>query len=234
MYKFLLTGLLAFFIACGGEEYVSYTNIVQTQTADNMLGNATATAVAEVTECTAQQGIIYDTLSEEEKIKWVNECENSFTAAAQSVGKDAAASAQAVAMSLTATAEAGGEAECIGSTCEVEEEKIVLEMPEGPILDGVVEISIGQGGVMDPQTIKVKSGTTVNWLNPKGAASSSTSDSGQADDWDSGAFNKGPFDKNPEQWTYGREFNIPGCFSYRSLFSGDADTGNFGVVCVVE
>ena len=135
MYKFLLTGFLAFFIACGGEEYVSYTNIVQTQTADNMLGNATATAVAEVTECTAQQGIIYDTLSEEEKIKWVNECENSFTAAAQSVGKDAAASAQAVAMSLTATAEAGGEAECIGSTCEVEEEKIVLEMPEGPILD---------------------------------------------------------------------------------------------------
>ena len=82
MYKFLLTGLLAFFIACGGEEYVSYTNIVQTQTAENMLGNATATAVAEVTECTAQQGIIYDTLSEEEKIKWVNECENSFTAAA--------------------------------------------------------------------------------------------------------------------------------------------------------
>ena len=137
-------------------------------------------------------------------------------------------------MSLTATAEAGGEAECIGSTCEVEEEKIVLEMPEGPILDGVVEISIGQGGIMDPQTIKVKSGTTVNWLNPKGAASSSTSDAGQADDWDSGAFNKGPFDKNPEQWTYGREFNIPGCFSYRSLFSGDADTGNFGVVCVVE
>ena len=59
-------------------------------------------------------------------------------------------------------------------------------------------------------------------------------DSDQDDDWDSGAFNKGPFDKKPEQWTYGREFSVPGCFTYRSLYSGDADTGNYGVVCVVE
>ena len=50
-----------------------------------MLGNATATAVAEVTECTAEQGIVYDTLSETEKAKWVTECESSYTAAAQAV-----------------------------------------------------------------------------------------------------------------------------------------------------
>ena len=233
MKKLLIIISLAVIFGCGGEN-LSFTNIVQTQTAENMLGNATATAVAEVTECTAEQGIVFSSLSEAEKEKWVTECENSFTAAAQAVGKDAAASAEKVAISLTATAEAGGEAACIGSTCEKEEEKIEIDMPEGPVLEGVVEVSIGQGGVMDPQTVKVKSGTTVNWLNPKGAASSSTSDDGQEDMWDSGAFNKGPFDKNPEDWTYSREFSVGGCFQYRSLYSGDADTGNFGVVCVVE
>ena len=233
MKKLLFVISLAVIFGCGGEN-LSFTNIVQTQTAENMLGNATATAVAEVTECTAEQGIVYSSLSEDEKAKWVSECESSYTAAAQAVGKDAAASAEKVAISLTATAEAGGEAACIGSTCEQKEEKIEIDMPEGPVLEGIVEITIGQGGVMDPQTVKVKSGTTVNWLNPKGAASSSSSDDGQDDMWDSGAFNKGPFDKNPEDWTYSREFSIPGCFQYRSLYSGDADTGNFGVVCVVE
>lgn len=233
MKRLLIIISLALVFGCGGNN-VSFTNIVQTQTAENMLGNATATAVAEVTECTAEQGLVFSSLSESEKEKWVIECESSFTAAAQAVGKDAAASAEKVAISLTATAEAGGEAACIGSTCEKEEEKIEIEMPEGPVLDGIVEIDIGQGGVMDPQTVKVKSGTTVNWINPKGAASSSTSDDGQEDMWDSGAFNKGPFDKNPEDYSYSREFSVPGCFKYRSLFSGDADTGNFGVVCVVE
>jgi plastocyanin len=233
MKKLLLIISLAVIFGCGGEN-LSFTNIVQTQTAENMLGNATATAIAEVTECTAEQGIVYSSLSETEKASWVTECESSFTAAAQAVGKDAAASAEKVAMSLTATAEAGGEAACIGSTCEQEEEAIEIDMPEGPVLEGIVEINIGQGGVMDPQTVKVKSGSTVSWLNPKGAASSSTSDDGQEDMWDSGAFNKGPFDKNPEDWTYSREFTVGGCFQYRSLYSGDADTGNFGVVCVVE
>ena len=232
MKKILLLISIALIFGCGGDTR-SFTNIVQTQTAEYMLGNATATAVAEVTECTAEQGIVYDTLSETEKAKWVTECESSYTAAAQAVGKDAAASAEKVAMSLTATAEAGGEAACIGSLCEEEEVVIDIEMPEGPVLEGVVEINIGQGGVMEPQTVKVKQGTTVSWLNPKGAASSSTSDEGQDDMWDSGAFNKGPFDKQPDQWTYSREFTIPGCFQYRSLYSGDADTGNFGVVCVV-
>ena len=85
--------ITVFLIACGGEEYVSYTNIVQTTTAQNMLSNATATAVAEVTECVGQQGIVFQTLSDTEKEKWVKECESSFTAAAQAVGKDAAASA---------------------------------------------------------------------------------------------------------------------------------------------
>ncbi len=233
MKKLFLLISIAIIFGCGGD-YNSYTNIVQTQTAENMLGNATATAVAEVTECTAEQGIVYSSLSDAEKAKWVTDCENSFTAAAQAVGKDAAASAEKVAMSLTATAEAGGEAACIGSTCEKEEEVIDIDMPEGPVLEGTVDVSIGQGGIMDPQTVKVKSGTTVNWLNPKGAASSSSSEDGQEDMWDSGAFNKGPFDKNPEDWSYSREFTIPGCFKYRSLYSGDADTGNFGVVCVVE
>jgi len=233
MRKILLLISLAVIFGCGGDTR-SFTNIVQTQTAENMLGNATATAVAEVTECTAEQGIVFSSLTETEKAEWVTECESSFTAAAQAVGKDAAASAEKVAISLTATAEAGGEAACIGSTCEKEEEVIEIDMPEGPILEGSVEVTIGQGGVMEPQTVKVKSGTTVNWLNPKGAASSSSAEEGQEDYWDSGAFNKGPFDKKPEDWTYSREFTVPGCFKYRSLYSGDADTSNFGVVCVVE
>ena len=114
MKKILLLISIAVIFGCGGDTR-SFTNIVQTQTAENMIGNATATAVAEVTECTAEQGIVYDTLSESEKAKWVTECESSFTAA-QAVGKDAAASAEKVAMSLTTTAEAGGEA--VGSLCE--------------------------------------------------------------------------------------------------------------------
>tara|TARA_B110001454_G_scaffold124822_1_gene116476 strand:+ start:281 stop:982 length:702 start_codon:yes stop_codon:yes gene_type:complete len=228
---FMITSV-ALIIACGGN-YVSYTNIVQTQTAENMQGNATATAVAEVTECTAVQGITFSTLSEEDKATWVTECESNFTAAAQAVGKAAAQSAQAISVELTATAEAGGEAECTGSLCEEEEEVIDIDMPEGPVLEGDVEVTIGQGGVMEPQTVKVNAGTTITWLNSRGAASSSTADEGQADMWDSGAFNKGPFDKTPDQFSYAREFTIPGCFQYKSLYSGDADTGNFGVVCVI-
>ena len=46
MMKIFLAGLIALSFACGGDDYLSYTNIVQTQTAENMLGNATATAVA--------------------------------------------------------------------------------------------------------------------------------------------------------------------------------------------
>jgi len=227
-----MISLVALIIACGGD-YVSYTNIVQTQTAENMLNNATGTALADVTECTAIQGITFSTLSEEEKATWVEECENSFTAAAQAVGKDAANSALVISMSLTATAEAGGEAVCTGSLCEVEEVIIDIDMPEGPVLEGDVEITIGSGGLMDPQTVKVNAGTTITWLNPKGIASSSTSDDGQEDMWDSGAFNKGPFDKTPDQFSYSREFTIPGCFQYKSVYSGDADSGNFGVVCVL-
>ena len=234
MFRVFMISLVALIIACGGDDYVSYTNIVQTQTADNKLGNATATAVAEVTECTAVQGITYSTLSEAEKASWVLECENNFTAAAQSVGKAAAASSLAISVELTATAEAGGEAECTGSLCKEEVKVVDIDMPDGPILEGDVEITIGQGGVMDPQTVKINSGATVTWLNPKGAASSSTSDEGQGDMWDSGAFNKGPFDKTPDQFSYSREFTIPGCFQYRSLYSGDADTGNFGLICVIE
>jgi plastocyanin len=232
--KVFILLIAIFLFACGGEEYVSYTNIIQTTTAQNMLSNATATATAEVTECTAQQGIVFQSLSDAEKKKWVTECESSFTAAAQAVGKDAAISAQTVALSLTATAEAGGEAECFGSTCEKEEVVIEIDMPEGPVLEGPVDVNIGQGGLMDPQTIKINVGTTVNWLNSKGAASSSSADEGQDDMWDSGAFNKGPFDKKPEEWSYSREFTIPGCFTYKSHYSGDADSGNFGVVCVIE
>ena len=82
MKKILLLISIAVIFGCGGDTR-SFTNIVQTQTAENMIGNATATAVAEVTECTAEQGIVYDTLSESEKAKWVTECESSFTAAAQ-------------------------------------------------------------------------------------------------------------------------------------------------------
>ena len=63
MKKLLLIISLAVIFGCGGEN-LSFTNIVQTQTAENMLGNATATAIAEVTECTAEQGIVYSSLSE--------------------------------------------------------------------------------------------------------------------------------------------------------------------------
>ena len=65
MKKLLIVISLAVIFGCGGEN-LSFTNIVQTQTAENMLGNATATAVAEVTECTAEQGIVYSSLSEDD------------------------------------------------------------------------------------------------------------------------------------------------------------------------
>ena len=39
MFRIFMLSLVALIIACGGD-YVSYTNIVQTQTAENMLNNA--------------------------------------------------------------------------------------------------------------------------------------------------------------------------------------------------
>jgi len=108
-----------------------------------------------------------------------------------------------------------------------------VEIPDGPAETGVIVVDMlqigAEGMVFDPAIVKIKVGATVRWTNNRRSASSSTSDPGQADSWDSGSFSKGTFDKEAASFEY--TFNIPGCFTYVSNFSGDTATG---AVCVVE
>ncbi|HHZ62279.1 MAG TPA: hypothetical protein EYN53_06505 [Dehalococcoidia bacterium] len=135
---------------------------------------------------------------------------------------------------VTAEAEQGIFAEGVGSGGEVlQGAAFDVEIPDGPAETGVIVVDIPQigaeGMVFDPAIVKIKVGATVRWTNNRRSASSSTSDPGQGDSWDSGSFSKGTFDK--EAASFEHTFNIPGCFTYKSLFSGDTATG---AVCVVE
>jgi plastocyanin len=105
-------------------------------------------------------------------------------------------------------------------------------IPEGPALTGVIEVDIpargAEGVLFDPAVIKIAVGSTVRWSHDRRSASSSTSDPGQAEEWDSGDLQKGPFDK--ENPSFDHMFTVEGCFTYTSVFSGDTAVG---AVCVV-
>ena len=204
---FVLTVILA---ACGGGP--TTTAIVQTSRALNKVENATATA-----EVVLAAGGNPDEVEVE-------------------IGTGSAAERHNISAEATVTAEAeqGIFAEGVGSGGEVlQGAAFDVEIPDGPAETGVIVVDIPQigaeGMVFDPAIVKIKVGATVRWTNNRRSASSSTSDPGQGDSWDSGSFWKGTFDK--EAASFEHTFNIPGCFTYKSQPSGDTATG---AVCVVE
>lgn len=131
----------------------------------------------------------------------------------------------------TALAESGVVAEGVGSSEIAQGAAFDVEVPEGPALTGVIEVDIpargAEGVLFDPAIIKIAVGSTVRWGHDRRSASSSTSDPGQAEEWDSGAMNKGPFDK--ENPSFDHTFTVEGCFTYTSTFDNTAS----GAVCVV-
>jgi plastocyanin len=198
------------FAACAGGP--TTTDIVQTSIALNKVENATATA-----EIVLTAGGNPDEVEVE-------------------IGTGSAAERQNIAAAETATAlaEEGVFSEGVGSGGEVKQGAAFdVDVPEGPAESGVIVIDIPQRGavgvVFDPDIVKIKVGSTVKWINSRRSASSSVADPGQDDSWNSGSFSKGTFDKEPGSFEH--TFDVPGCFTYTSKFSGDGATG---AVCVVE
>ena len=155
------------------------------------------------------------------------------TVQVQISGDSAAARAnEERAATATAQAEAGVVAVGVGSSELAQGAAFDVEVPEGPALTGVIEVDIpargAEGVVFDPAIIKIVVGSTVRWGHDRRSASSSTSDPGQDEEWDSGDLHKGPFDK--ENPSFDHTFTVEGCFTYTSRFSGDTATG---AVCVV-
>ncbi len=204
---FILTVVLA---ACSSGP--TFTEIIHTSTALNKVENATATA-----EAVFAAGGNPDEVEVE-------------------VGTGSAAERQNIAAAETATAlaEQGIISEGVGSGGEVKQGAAFdVDVPDGPAESGVIIVDIPQRGaegtVFEPAIVKITVGSTVKWVNERRSASSSVADPGQDDFWDSGSMSKGTFDKEPASFEY--TFNIPGCFTYVSLFSGDSASG---AVCVVE
>ncbi|MBT3554300.1 MAG: hypothetical protein HN926_06940 [Chloroflexi bacterium] len=202
----VLTTILA---ACSSRP--TTVQIVETTKAQNKLDNAQATRQAVIDSGGDPDATIQVQISDDSTAGKANE--------------ERAAKA-------TAEAEAGIVAEGVGSSELAQGAAFDVEVPEGPALTGVIEVDIpsrgAEGVVFDPAIIKIVVGSTVKWGHDRRSASSSTSDPGQAEEWDSGAFNKGPFDKEDPSFEY--TFTVEGCFTYKSLFSGDTATG---AVCVV-
>ena len=187
--------------------------IVETTKAQNKLDNAQATRQAVIDaggDPDAQVQVAIDSDS---------------AAAIANNERNATATAQAI--QGTVSVGSGSSAIAQGAAFDV-------EVPEGPALTGVIEVSIpargAEGVVFDPAIIKIAVGSTVRWGHDRKSASSSTSDPGQAEEWDSGDLHKGPFDK--ENPSFDHTFTVEGCFTYTSEFSGDQITA-IGAVCVV-
>jgi plastocyanin len=134
-------------------------------------------------------------------------------------------------------AEAGIKSVGVGSAVGSEESQLAggfeYEIPEGDPLSGEIIVDIKDVGASKidfvPKIVKISKGSTVKWTNARKSASSTTADEGQDDYWDSDAMSKGTFDKEPS--SYEHVFEQLGCFTYRSLYSGDAAQG---AICVVE
>jgi plastocyanin len=205
--------IAALLLACGGG--LTTTDIVQTQTAQNKIENATATAEA-----------------------WVEKGGDAANVVVQVGAGSTAAKAQEKAFATaTAMAEAGIKSVGVGSAVGSEESQLAggfeYEIPEGDPLSGEIIVDIKDVGASKidfvPKIVKISKGSTVKWTNARKSASSTTADEGQDDYWDSDAMSKGTFDKEPS--SYKHVFEQLGCFTYRSLYSGDAAQG---AICVVE
>jgi len=204
-----LTTILA---ACSGRP--TTVQIVETTKAQNKLDNAQATRQA-----------VIDAGGDPDA-----------TVQVQISGDSAAARAnEERAATATALAEEGIVASGVGGAASDELDQgaaFDVEIPDGAAESGLVIVEIltfgAEGTKFVPDIVKVTVGSTVKWTNDRRSASSSTAHPGQDDQWDSGAVSKGTFDKEPGSFEY--TFNVEGCFTYESQFSGDVNTG---AVCVV-
>lgn len=185
--------------------------IVETTKAQNKLDNAEATRQAIIAAGGDPDATVQVQIDDD-------------SAAAQA-NKDRAATA-------TALAEEGIVSEGVGSGGDqTQGAAFDVEVPDGPAESGVVIVTIetfgAEGTKFVPEVIKITAGSTVKWTNDRRSASSSAAHPGQDETWDSGAMSKGTFDKEPASFEH--TFNTVGCFTYRSQFSGDTNTG---AVCV--
>jgi plastocyanin len=188
--------------------------IVETTKAQNKLDNAQATRQA-VIDAGGDPDNIQVQISED-------------SAAARAI-EEKAATATALAeegIVFEGVGGATGEQQAQGAAFEV-------EVPDGDAESGVIIVDIqvfgAEGTKFVPEIVKITVGSTVKWTNERKAASSSTAHEGQAEQWDSDALFKGTFAKEPASFEH--TFTTVGCFTYRSQFSGDVNTG---AVCVVE
>ncbi|MEX0762577.1 MAG: plastocyanin/azurin family copper-binding protein [Dehalococcoidia bacterium] len=185
--------------ACGGP---STTEIVQTQTAQNRLDNATATAQAEATMAAQTP----DT----------NGGGGPLTPLERS---RATASARATEQAAQTPSSGNGGDVPGGSD---------VEIPDGPAQSGEVVVQIGNRGVFDPQVIKITPGTTVIWESDERTSHNTSSDPDQEESWDSGSMSRGAIQTEPARFEH--TFTTPGCYSYRSRAGGDIGTGHVCVV----
>ena len=195
--------LAAAITACG--QPTTY-DIVQTQTAQNKIDNATATAEAQIALGLDPNNPLQRTVGE---------------------GSVAQREQQRVAATQTAIAQAGG---TLAGT-PIPQSGRDIEVPDGPALTDADSptVVIAVAGKFEPEIIKVAVGTTVTWTNERRSASTSTSVPGEDEQWDSGNLFKGTF--ATEAASFSHTFTVPGCHRYQSLQSGDTSSG---AVCVVE
>jgi plastocyanin len=204
-----LTTILA---ACSGGPTTE--QIVQTAQAQNKLDNAQAT----------RQAVIDAGGDPDEQVQVVVDSNSAAALAANERNAEATAQAEKGIISSGVGGAASDEL-AQGAAFEV-------DVPEGAAESGEVVVEIltfgAEGTKFVPETIKVTVGSTVKWVNDRRSAASSTAHPGQEDQWDSGSFSRGTFDK--EAATFEHTFSVEGCFTYESQFSGDTNTG---AVCVV-
>lgn len=168
----------------------------------------------------------------------INRAENTATAAAKTVeaggdpnAGDGLTTGQGSIASIQATNTAATSTALVGATATTVPTVVVIDVPEGPTLTDADNptVQIGDQGKFTPEVIKVQVGTTVTWENPRRSASSTASQEGEAEEWNSNAMSRGTFSTEPARFSH--TFTIPGCHKYESRFSGDTGTG---AVCVVE
>ena len=204
-----LTTILA---ACTGGPTTE--QIVQTAQAQNKIDNAQAT----------RQAVIDAGGDPDLQVQHVIDSNSAAALAANE--RNAEATAQAVSGTVSAGV-GGGAADELAQGAAFD-----VVVPDGAAESGLIVVEIlrigAEGTKFVPEIIKVTAGSTVKWTNARRSAASSTSHPGQADQWDSSAFSQGTFDKEPAAFEY--TFNIEGCFTYESQYSGDVNTG---AVCVV-
>ncbi len=197
--------LSAVFVACGGQ---TTSSIIFTAEAENKLANAKATEVAVATVLAAGGSV--DTT-------------DTGTGGQGGTAGSLVATARAAA---TATAAAGGVA---SPTPTPPPESLFVE-PTGDPLTGEVVIEIRSNGLFDPPAVKIKVGTTIKWQNTERTNHKTTSDPGQAEQWDSG--NLAKLVSDPALRSYSYTFTKVGRFTYRSTVAGESPDG--GVIFVVE